>query len=110
MINAKVLVIDDDPQLRMLLVYEIKKAGFETTEAGTVKEALDVLAREKTDVVLTDVNLPDGNGVELTRVIKAAYPAIEVIAITALGRISDGGKGKKNRGVGYLVKGGGRGK
>jgi DNA-binding NtrC family response regulator len=105
MTNVKVLVIDDDEQLRRLLVYQINKAGFQIAEAGSVREALLILEKQEISVVLTDVHLPDGNGIELTQMIKAAYPDTEVIAITSQGRISDGVKAIKNGAFDYLEKG-----
>lgn len=102
--NATVLILDDDPDLRKLLCYQISKAGFNILEAETVQNALGVLEKNQVDVVLSDVFLPDGNGVELTQVIKAAYPVIEVIVITGEGRIKDGVKAIKNGAFDYLVK------
>lgn len=103
--DITVLVLDDDPHLRALMVYQVKKTGFKTLEADTVKGALHILETEPINLVLTDVMLPDGNGVELTRMIKTAYPLIEVIAITSEGRISDGVQAIKNGAYDYLEKG-----
>ncbi len=105
MTDATVLILDDDRDLRRLLCYQISKAGFKILEADTVHAALEVLKNESVDVVLSDVFLPDGNGVELTKVIKAAYPDSEVIVITGEGRIEDGVKAIKNGAFDYLVKG-----
>lgn len=105
MTNATVLILDDDRDLRRLLCYQISKAGFKILEADTVHAALEVLKNEPVDVVLSDVFLPDGNGVDLTKVIKAAYPDVEVIVITGEGRIEDGVKAIKNGAFDYLVKG-----
>lgn len=103
--NAKVLIVDDDLSLRKLLVYQINSAGFITAEAGDLKSAMRILEKQEFDVVLTDVHLPDGNGVELIQMIKASYPFIEVIAITSQGRISDGVKAIQNGAFDYLEKG-----
>ena len=105
MIKANILIVDDDVNLRSLLVYEIKKAGFNVAEAEDVKGALLILMQEEIHVVLTDVQLPDGNGIELTQMIKAAYPLIEIIVITAEGRISDGVNAIQKGAFDYLVKG-----
>lgn len=102
--NATVLILDDDPDLRKLLCYQINKAGFKIFEADTAQHALDILNKESVDVVLSDVFLPDGNGVDLTKVIKAAYPTCEVVVITGEGRIEDGVKAIKNGAFDYLVK------
>jgi len=60
-----ILIIDDEEQLRKLLGRIISLEGFKVTEAGTLKSAEEMLARQETDVILCDVKLPDGNGVIL---------------------------------------------
>jgi DNA-binding response OmpR family regulator len=103
--TASVLIIDDDPALLKLLAYEARFAGFNTYTAGTIAEGLEQLRRQPVEVVLTDVHLPDGNGIDLVRTIKTAYANIEVIAITSDGRISDGVRAIKNGAYDYLEKG-----
>lgn len=103
--SATVLVIDDDYYLKKLFTYLISKTGFNVLQAEDVATALNLLANEEVQVVLTDVQLPDGNGVELTRIIKARYPLIEVIAITSAGKIADGVRAMKNGAFDYLEKG-----
>ena len=105
MMHGKVLIIDDEVQLRTLLARIITLESFEVLEAGTLKAALKILAKEDIDVVLCDVKLPDGNGVDFLTGIKAAHPLIEVILLTAYGNIPDGIKAMKNGAFDYIVKG-----
>ncbi len=70
----------------------IELEGYSVLQAASVKEGLKLLQKENIQVVISDVKLPDGNGVELTARIKKEYPAIEVIVITAYGTIADGGR------------------
>ena len=102
----KILIIDDEEKLRSLLARIVGLEGFEVFQAGDCKTGLKKLEQE-TDiaVVLCDVKLPDGNGVELTQRIKTAHPSAEVILLTAYGNIPDGVQAIKNGAFDYLVKG-----
>ena len=79
--------------------------GFEILEAATCKAALKKLEQFTADVVLCDVKLPDGNGVDLIKEIKNLYPQIEIILLTAYGNIPDGVQAIKNGAFDYLTKG-----
>ena len=79
--------------------------GFEVLEAATCKAALKKLEQFTADVVLCDVKLPDGNGVDLIKEIKNLYPQIEIILLTAYGNIPDGVQAIKNGAFDYLTKG-----
>lgn len=101
----KILIIDDEEKLRVLLVRIIKLEGFEVLEAATCKAAIKKLEQSEIDVILCDVKLPDGNGVELVKEIKQAYPGIEIILLTAYGNIADGVQAMKNGAFDYITKG-----
>lgn len=102
---ANVLIIDDEQTLRGLLARVIQLEGYTVFQASTIKEGLKLLSRETINVVVSDVKLPDGNGVELTARIKSEHPAVEIIVITAFGTIEDGVKAIKNGAFDYLTKG-----
>jgi two-component system, NtrC family, response regulator len=103
--KATVLIIDDEAKLRGLLSRIISLEGFQVHEAGDIKTGMKMLDKAEVQVVLSDVKLPDGNGVDLTREIKSKYPCIEVIVLTAFGTIADGVNAIKNGAFDYLVKG-----
>jgi two-component system NtrC family response regulator len=105
MSKGKLLVIDDEERLRKLLARILQLEDFEVIEAGNAKEGLRKLELEVVDVVISDVKLPDGNGIELTKTIKANYPAIEIIVLTAYGTINDGVTAIKNGAFDYITKG-----
>jgi two-component system NtrC family response regulator len=105
MSKGKLLVIDDEERLRKLLTRILQLEGFEVIEAATAKEGLRKLEHEVVDVIISDVKLPDINGIELTKTIKAAYPAIEIIVLTAYGTIGDGVTAIKNGAFDYITKG-----
>ena len=100
-----VLIIDDEENLRRLLARVIELEGYSVYQAPTIKEGLKLLSKEFINVVISDVKLPDGNGVDLTAKIKNDFPATEVIVLTAFGTIEDGVKSIKNGGFDYLTKG-----
>ena len=100
-----VLIIDDEEQLRKLLTRIISLEGFKIVEAASLKTAMDQLNRQAIDVILCDVRLPDGNGVEFARTVQTKYPAIEIILLTAYGNIPDGVQAIKNGAFDYIVKG-----
>lgn len=101
----KVLVIDDEEKLRTLLARIISLEGFEVHQAADCKAALKKLEHTDIDIVLCDVKLPDGNGVELSKKIKDAYPLLEIILLTAYGNIPDGVQAIKNGAFDYITKG-----
>lgn len=100
-----ILIIDDEEKLRHLLARIIKSEGFEVFEAPDLKSGLKKLEIKDIDVVLCDVKLPDGNGVDFVPKIKVAFPLTEVILLTAYGKISDGVQAMKNGAFDYIVKG-----
>ncbi|MGN6181000.1 MAG: sigma-54-dependent transcriptional regulator [Mucilaginibacter sp.] len=103
--RGKLLVIDDEERLRKLLARILQLEGFDVFEAGTAKDGLRRLEQEAIDVVISDVKLPDINGIELTKTIKAKYPATEIIVLTAYGTINDGVTAIKNGAFDYITKG-----
>ena len=101
----KILIIDDEEKIRTLLSRIISLEGFDVQVAGDCKMGVNKLDREDFDVVLCDVKLPDGNGVELTKKIKDKFPLIEIILLTAYGNIPDGVQAIKNGAFDYITKG-----
>ena len=87
----KILIVDDEEKLRTLLAKIITLEGFEIIQAGDCKTGLKKLEQNSIEVVLCDVKLPDGSGVELSKTIKEKYPSIEIILLTAYGNIPDSG-------------------
>ena len=104
-VMSKILIIDDEPQLRGLLARIISLEGYDVLQAENCASGLKILQRETPDVVLCDVKLPDGNGVDLVAKIKAAVPESEVILLTAYGNIPDGVRAIKNGAFDYITKG-----
>jgi len=100
-----VLIIDDEKKLCSLLARIIELEGFKVFQAYTGKEGLKILKSEDILVVISDVKLPDYNGVELVREIKKIRPGAEVINLTAFGTITDGVMAMRNGAFDYITKG-----
>lgn len=101
----KILIIDDEEKLRTLLTRILSLEGFDVMQAGDCKTALKKLEQHDMDVVLCDVKLPDGNGVELAKTIKDQFVLPEIILLTAYGNIPDGVQAIKNGAFDYITKG-----
>jgi len=103
--QGNILLIDDEEGLRKLLSRIIGLEGFKVEEAGTIRAGLDILKRKEIDVVLCDVKLPDGSGVDFVKEVKSKYPLTEIVLLTAFGNIPDGVQAIKNGGFDYITKG-----
>ena len=85
MAQQKVLVIDDEPDIRELLEITLLRMGLDTATAGSVKEGLLAIQSFKPDLCLTDMKLPDGTGLDIVRYIQREYAHVPVAVITAFG-------------------------
>ena len=83
--NNKVLIVDDEPDIRELLEITLGRMEMDTDTAGDLGEARALLAGSDFQLCLTDMKLPDGNGIELVREIQNKYPHMPVAVITAHG-------------------------
>ena len=101
---SRILIVDDEVQIRHLLTRMLQLEGYEVGEASDCKSALRLLDRFEPEVILCDVFLPDGNGVDLVSAIKKARPLSEVILLTAHGNIPDGVQAIKNGAFDYITK------
>ena len=81
-LGSRILVVDDYLDIRILLERTIRRDGHQVLAAADAESAIEMLAINPVDVVFTDVELPDQNGLELTRTIKQMYPDTEVIVVT----------------------------
>ena len=87
MTTQSVLIVDDEPDIRELLDITLSRMGLQTHSAATLKEAREIVARERPDLCLTDMRLPDGNGISLVEHIQQEFPHIPVAMITAHGSV-----------------------
>jgi len=102
---SKVLIIDDEEKIRTLLSKIITLEGFDVVQADDIKNGFKKLEIADVDVVICDVKLTDGSGIEATKKIKEKYPLVEIILLTAYGNIADGVQAMKNGAFDYITKG-----
>jgi len=103
--SGTILIIDDEIKLLKLLGMILSQEDFNVKQASTARSAMTMLEQYEFDVVLSDVRLPDAFGVDLVKSVKAKYPYLEVILMTAFGNITDAVQAMKNGAYDYLVKG-----
>jgi two-component system response regulator PilR (NtrC family) len=84
-----VLIVDDEPDIRELLELTLSRMGLQVTAAEDLGAARRALASEKFSFCLTDMRLPDGNGLDLVREITDNHPQLPTAVITAYGKIED---------------------
>ena len=104
--SPSLLIIDDEIIFRQLLARIIGLEGFTIFQAESVGQGLKILEKQKNiDLILTDVKLPDGNGIAFIEKLRAASPGSEVIVMTAFGTIHDGVEAMKRGAFDYFTKG-----
>jgi len=103
--DIKVLIIDDEPQIRTLLSRIISLEGYNVLRAENINSAKKQISSNQPDIILCDVLLPDGNGIDIVPELKSMIPDGEIIMLTAHGNIADGVKSIKNGAYDYLTKG-----
>jgi len=98
------LVVDDEPDLRTLYELSLLREGYDVDSAGSVTEAWARLAERSYSAVITDMRLPDGNGIELLRRLEAAGRGEKTIVITAYGSAENAVEALKAGAFDYLTK------
>ena len=100
----KVLVVEDDRDLRQLFARVLQRSGYETLEAGDGQQALEVLEREYVDVIISDIMMPVMDGYELVRSLREADMNMPVLMITAKDAFDDMRRGFLSGTDDYMIK------
>ena len=100
----RILVVDDEPSMREMLGIMLRREGFTVLLTESRAQAAAVLAKGAVEMVITDVKLPDGDGIEILRHVKAAAPETAVIVMTAFGYTQTAVAALKLGAHDYLVK------
>ena len=100
----RILVVDDEPSMREMLAIMLFKEGYEVLVAESRAAAAKVFAQATVDMVITDVRLPDGDGIEILRHVKAASPQTVVIVMTAFGSTESAVAALKLGAHDYVIK------
>lgn|SRR6266508_1350228 len=104
--TPRVLIVEDEANIVLSLEILLRRAGYETAATGDGEEALDLIRRDRPDVVLLDIMLPKRNGYEVCRAVKAdpAISSIPVIMLTAKGQEVEILKGLELGASAYIAK------
>ena len=102
--KSRLLVVDDELSLLEFLLLLLREEGYETEAAGSVTEAHEKLAAGTFDLVLCDILMPDGNGLELLREIREDYPQTAVIMMTAYASDKSAVEAMKRGAYTYITK------
>jgi CheY-like chemotaxis protein len=84
---ARILVVDDEAPVRKVLRTMLERAGYDVEDAPNGSIALEVLRDYPADVVITDIVMPEKEGIEIIQEMRADYPDIKIIAISGGGQI-----------------------
>ena len=104
MTEKNILIIDDDRIISDSLCEFLSLEGFQATSAETLKSAVAKLQQQSYSLVITEVNLPDGDGFDLLDIVRKEYPQTVVIVITGYGTIESAVKAIKRGAYDYLTK------
>lgn len=100
----RILIVEDDALLNKTLTYNLISDGYNVTSSLNAKTAANLLSETEYDLVLLDINLPDGNGYDLCKLIKPEHPDTMVIFLTANDQESDQIRGYEVGAVDYITK------
>lgn len=83
---AKILVVDDDAQVRQLLRRLLTRSGYDVSEAGDGAAAQRIVETEPIDLLITDIIMPEKEGIELITTMRKSKPSLPIIAISGGGQ------------------------
>lgn len=88
---AKILVLDDEPSILLMITKMLEKEGYEVSVALNGKEGMRLFEMEKPDLLITDIIMPEKEGLETIFELRKKHPELKIIAISGGGRISPNG-------------------
>ena len=102
--DVHVLVVDDEPDLRTLYELALLREGYQVSGVGDLAQARERLASRRFDVVITDMRLPDGLGIDLLRQMRDEHRSERCVVITAYGSADNAVESLKAGAFDYLTK------
>lgn len=102
--NGTILVIDDDTDILKVLKANLELHEFDVATAASWSEGQKIIALHKPDILILDLMLPDGDGVEICRILRSQHPSLPIIMLTAKDKISDKVIGLESGADDYVVK------
>jgi len=88
---ADILIIDDDDQFRVMLRKLIERNGYEVIDVSGAQEGIRIYQENPTDLIITDLIMPDKDGIETIQELKQHFPDVKIIAISGGGRLGPEG-------------------
>ena len=102
--GRKILVVDDEQNMRVALYEALSRGGHEVTVAENGRMALDLLEKSTPDLVVTDIRMPEMDGIEMLQRIKAIHPELPVVIITGYATVETAVEAMKQGAVDYILK------
>ena len=104
--RKRILTVDDSKTMRDMVSFTLKSAGFDVVEAEDGAKALDVLARTAVDAIITDINMPNMDGVTLVRRLRAQqrFKATPILILTTEGGDDKKAQGRSAGATGWIMK------
>lgn len=103
-LNKRVLAVDDEPNMRRLLEITLRQAGYQPLIAANGREALDILKKDGADVVISDLHMPQMDGISLLKQMRESDINIPVIIVTAHGEIDSAVNAMKLGATDYILR------
>jgi two-component system NtrC family response regulator len=100
----RILVVDDDESLRWVTAAQLRQAGYHVAAAADGQEALRMMEESAPELVITDLKMPGMSGLDLLRAIRAAYPEVIVVVVTAFGTVETAVAAMKAGAYDYITK------
>ena len=100
----KILIVDDEPTIGTLLSRYLRDAGYQCRKVKSVPQAKEVLQEFEVDLLLTDINMPGENGIDLIRYVKKHYPDIAIVVVSVIDNPDAVKKALALDVYGYIVK------
>jgi len=104
MAGEKILIVDDEEGMRRLLSRILTREGYETVAVGSGEEALQEIAAEQYELVITDIQMPGMSGVELLQELKGFDPSLPILVITAYGTVESAVQALRSGAYDYITK------
>lgn len=104
--SKRIMIVDDSATMRQMLNFTLSEASYEPVEASNGQEALDILANEQVDMLITDLNMPEVDGLSLIRKVRTMkpYKYIPILMLTTESQTEKKMEGKSAGATGWIVK------
>ncbi len=102
----KILSVDDSASVRQMVTFALETAGYQTVQASDGKEALAVLKTTPVDMIITDLNMPNLNGIDLIKQVRAMpnFKFVPIVLLTTESEDKKKAEGKAAGATGWIVK------